>query len=395
MPIMKVKVCHNVPKIRRCVTDDDGNVTYYDKDDNVIPESELGKMEEVTEWVPFYVDSLNNRLRSDRNLGDLENRNAALENLSLTGNVTTHSHEVYDSGIADLSERLTQTERELRASLQDAVLAINSGDATKQYELNVIRQGVHDLVNTESAALRQAIQTECDSRARQYAYLQGLIDRERSERLLAVESEELRRKADNEEQNADIVTKYEELKKSISDLTDALEKLRTETRSRIDGVENDMPQSIKDEVAREVLPVGVVIAWPSSKAFPEDFLECNGQSVSAVEYPVLASIMGNTPDMRNVFLQGSETPGRMVAAGLPNLQGYLYAFEGIESSEVQLDGNLFSEGIGAHSSDTSIGTSDERCKRIEFNASNANSVYGASDTVQPPAYTVKWIIKAR
>mgnify|MGYP002585161017 CR=1 FL=1 len=55
------------------------------------------------------------------------------------------------------------------------------------------------------------------------------------------------------------------------------------------------------------VPVGTIISWPVATN-PEDmdnWLECNGQSISQSVYPELfALIGGQTPDLRGLFLRG-------------------------------------------------------------------------------------------
>ena len=60
------------------------------------------------------------------------------------------------------------------------------------------------------------------------------------------------------------------------------------------------------------IPVGTVITWPSN-SWPSDrdnWLECNGQSISSAVYPELTALVGSqVPDYRGLFLrgQGSQT----------------------------------------------------------------------------------------
>lgn len=55
------------------------------------------------------------------------------------------------------------------------------------------------------------------------------------------------------------------------------------------------------------VPVGTIISWPVSQN-PEDmdnWLECNGQSISRSVYPELYALLGaNVPDLRGLFLRG-------------------------------------------------------------------------------------------
>ena len=77
--------------------------------------------------------------------------------------------------------------------------------------------------------------------------------------------------------------------------------------------------------------VGTVITWPST-SWPSDrdnWLECNGQSISSAVYPELVALIGTTvPDYRGIFLRGhgsqmSTHYGNVThsSAGLGQLQG--------------------------------------------------------------------------
>lgn len=134
------------------------------------------------------------------------------------------------------------------------------------------------------------------------------------------------------------------------------------------------------------VPIGTVIAWPSIKN-PTDgtWLECNGQSCSS--FPILVELLGSStvPDYRDRFLEGSATPGTVLEAGLPNITGYIWAG--------WMNGTgVFKAWKYVGASGTGNGwTSSDSCS---FDASRSSAIYGNSDTVQPPAVTVRWLIKA-
>ena len=81
--------------------------------------------------------------------------------------------------------------------------------------------------------------------------------------------------------------------------------------------------------------------------------------------------------------------GKQIEAGLPNIVGTFYqdincrfnnsgSFTYVFGSSINLaNGDNYSSGY------------------VEFDASRSNSIYGASDTVQPPAVTVRYFIKAQ
>ena len=146
------------------------------------------------------------------------------------------------------------------------------------------------------------------------------------------------------------------------------------------------------------VPIGTVIAWPGTKN-PSDgtWLECNGQSCAS--YSELVSVLGKStvPDYRNRFLEGSSSSGDVVEAGLPNITGVSKIgasdncnFQNISSSGafVNTDGGY----VLYWSSD--YGGPRKTWVNQDFDASRCSSIYGNSDTVQPPAVTVKYLIKA-
>lgn len=135
------------------------------------------------------------------------------------------------------------------------------------------------------------------------------------------------------------------------------------------------------------IPIGTIIAWASAKN-PTDgtWLDCNGQSCAG--YAELVSILGKStvPDYRNRFLEGSVAPGTIKNAGLPNITGkFVAVFRGNPVS------GAFSDlGSGGHTK----ARTDWDGQNILFDASRCSSIYGRSSTVQPPAVTVRYLIKA-
>lgn len=134
------------------------------------------------------------------------------------------------------------------------------------------------------------------------------------------------------------------------------------------------------------VPIGTIIAWASTKN-PTDgtWLDCNGQSCA--NYAELVSVLGkNTvPDYRNRFLEGSTSPNKYIEAGLPNITGYIGAgwMSGAGAFKNYQYWGVSGDGHGYPSTDS-----------CSFDASRSSPIYGKSTTVQPPAATVRWLIKA-
>ena len=145
------------------------------------------------------------------------------------------------------------------------------------------------------------------------------------------------------------------------------------------------------------VPIGTVIAWPSTKN-PTDgtWLECNGQSCAG--YAELVSILGKStvPDYRNRFLEGSAAPGTVLEAGLPDISGTFGNHGHDQDGDNGRGGKRTSGAFKIIQSwcRPSAGRDSNGGNTVLFQASLSNSIYGRSSTVQPPAVTVKYLIKA-
>ena len=142
-------------------------------------------------------------------------------------------------------------------------------------------------------------------------------------------------------------------------------------------------------------------AGPENK-IPAGWLPCDGRTVNSATYPKLFANIGTTwgeeenitengvtyfklPDFRNRTLWGANQKelGTYVAAGLPNITGEMTAildnangcYESVNGKVLLVNGWATTNG------------------RTKLDASLCSSIYGASDTVQPPAAAVNFIIK--
>jgi microcystin-dependent protein len=148
-------------------------------------------------------------------------------------------------------------------------------------------------------------------------------------------------------------------------------------------------------------PTGTIIAYASNGALPDGYLACDGSAVSRTTYADLFAAIGTTwgagdgsttfnlPNLTDKFVQGSGTVGTVKSAGLPNITGSVGEIEchkinmsksGALSYTTPSGGYTGQSGNIAH---TTIG----------FNAKSSNSIYGNSTTVQPPAVTMRYMIK--
>ncbi len=153
------------------------------------------------------------------------------------------------------------------------------------------------------------------------------------------------------------------------------------------------------DVLNAACPVGRVIAMLSA-ATPDGYLLCDGSEVQSADYPELAAALGESgssfalPDLRGRTLWGADaavegqTPGSVMEAGLPNIEGGFTAFGG-ETSHVSGAFNIEGTNDAVPFSGSTWKTSF-----LSFDASLSDSIYGNSDTVQPPAIAVNWFIRA-
>lgn len=150
----------------------------------------------------------------------------------------------------------------------------------------------------------------------------------------------------------------------------------------------------------DILPTGAVIPFAGSTT-PSGYLLCNGATVSRTTYSKLYSAIGTTygsgdgsttfnlPNLTNKFIQGSNTAGTVKSAGLPNITGYAGWNQNGKDYNF---GDAFKSSTHMAGADVGRGSSTGVWK-LNFDASESNAIYGASSTVQPPALTMRYIIK--
>ena len=132
---------------------------------------------------------------------------------------------------------------------------------------------------------------------------------------------------------------------------------------------------------------------------PKDYeylLLCDGSTISEENYPELVAVLGGTqlPNLIDRVVQGAATAGTYKAAGLPNITGNI--------AVGTADGQAATFGYGgalANAGNYPELFSLQNCPvnsgntlwtgGIYLNASKSNTIYGNSNTVQPPAFTTK------
>ena len=160
-----------------------------------------------------------------------------------------------------------------------------------------------------------------------------------------------------------------------------------------------------DTTIYSTCPIGTILSYGGSN-IPSGYLLCDGNEVSKETYKDLYEIIGDTygtstdntkfklPDLRDKFIQGANNNlGTNKNAGLPNITGSFApgsvpnthtkyatgAFYGSIITEDKIIGEINATNVGYG---------------YNFNASRSSSVYGNSDTVQPPSVCLNFIIKA-
>lgn len=146
-------------------------------------------------------------------------------------------------------------------------------------------------------------------------------------------------------------------------------------------------------------PTGTVFAFAGQQdSIPDGFLLCNGSVLSINEHRRLFSIIGTTynignenglqfrlPNYYQKFLQGDKEAGIVKEPGLPNIKG---TFGGVAAAPQWVTGAFYEHGKLSN-----VKWLHDKASLVGFDASRSNSIYGKSDTVQPPAATVLYIIK--
>ena len=161
---------------------------------------------------------------------------------------------------------------------------------------------------------------------------------------------------------------------------------------KVDETENTMLKNC---------PVGCIMMYAKS-ATPDGWLTCNGASINRDTYKDLFNVIGTTfgagdgsttfalPNLTNKFAMGNDTVGTAKAAGLPNITGALNNMS-LNAVTPSASG-AFTAAVSSTSGNGYAGYSHPY-RNISFNASRSSSIYGAATTVQPPALTLRFIIK--
>lgn len=124
------------------------------------------------------------------------------------------------------------------------------------------------------------------------------------------------------------------------------------------------------------------------------YLYCDGSTFDTSKYPKLYNILGTNilPDLCNRFLEGAEVGGSVIEAALPNITGRVGWWNDsngtLQSGALILSNSRFGRGQETGSGGIEF--------VIGFDASRSSSIYKNNiNTVQPPAVTVRYYIRAK
>jgi microcystin-dependent protein len=163
-------------------------------------------------------------------------------------------------------------------------------------------------------------------------------------------------------------------------------------------------------LASILVPVGCVQAY-AGNTVPNGWLLCDGSAVSRTDYADLYVVIGDTygsgdgsttfnlPNLVNKFVEGSATSGTEHSAGLPNIVASIDEFGSVSESNspISLGGSSVDGAFYKQNQGSAFYLNQPQTVTtytgLGFDASRSNSIYGNSNTVQPPALTMRYIIK--
>ena len=174
----------------------------------------------------------------------------------------------------------------------------------------------------------------------------------------------------------------------------------------LDQTKTDQLLDAHKNFGKTVVPIGSVIFYLGT-TIPDGYLLCNGASLSRTEYQELFEVLGtkcgavdsahfNLPDTHHRFLEGTTSVsevGQYIAAGLPNSTGQLYSLRAIGAGTGDGTGNI--RWGGSLDLDTVLCGAPNASIRCDpkINLSDGNSIFGASNTVQPDGLFVQCLIR--
>lgn len=158
--------------------------------------------------------------------------------------------------------------------------------------------------------------------------------------------------------------------------------------------------------------IGILYVAPVN-IVPEDCLACDGYVLKIIDYKKLYSVIGNffntgeeaedefrIPDynITGRFLQPNKNVGIQTDAGLPNITGAFVNPPSSSWSDISdISAECLSGALYGTNRNQKISVNADSwgvcIDSIRLDASRSSSIYGSSNTVQPPSQTVHICIK--
>ena len=176
----------------------------------------------------------------------------------------------------------------------------------------------------------------------------------------------------------------------------------------LDQTKTDQLLGALKNLGKTIVPIGSVIFYLGT-TIPDGYLLCNGASLSRTEYPELFEVLGTKcgavdsahftlPDTHHRFLEGTTSVsevGQYIAAGLPNIQGWLtaangYFFVGNAAGAFVPASYATKKTANTYQENSSI---DAGYGGFNMNAQSFNPLYGESETVQPTSIYGQYLIR--
>ena len=166
------------------------------------------------------------------------------------------------------------------------------------------------------------------------------------------------------------------------------------------------PARMHEVINSYLMPAGTIVSYAGASV-PSGWLLCNGANVSRTTYANLFRAIGTKwgagdgsttfalPDSDGRVLQGTTDASRVgqyLEAGLPNITGWVNAGKNADKNWLNwiADGALFYDN-GSTGGQASLDLYDGR--KITFSPARVNSIFGRTNSVQPPAFQILIIIK--
>lgn len=181
--------------------------------------------------------------------------------------------------------------------------------------------------------------------------------------------------------------KAAEVNQNFEELGDYIQGSISEVNTTVTNAINTL-----QTLANAAAPTGTVQAYCGMNT-PSGWLICNGAAVSRTQYSSLFSVIGTTfgggdgtttfnlPNLIDKFIEGSDTVGTEKEAGLP------------QHTHIINYRNSSGTGLIAGGNPAPLLTGNRTLEVLSGEADDDNGIYGNSDTVQPPAVTMKYIIR--